>query len=161
MALDRDRLDPDELEDVTRSLIVVYRGRFQLRVYKRERDSFDFKARRRFPIALGAQGYATPAGVYVIRRKAFNPDWYIPDSDWVDPKWRESYAPEYIIPGGDPANPITGAFMALTEDGVGIHGTANLESLGTRASHGCIRASTDDAVWVYRHVPVGTPVVIT
>lgn len=161
MARDRDVLDQDELDDATRNLIVIYRGRYQLRFYRRPVGDTEFKAIRRFQIALGAAGHATPSGVYLVKRKAINPDWYIPNSDWVDPEWRERYAPSYIIPGGSPDNPITGAFLALTDDGVGIHGTRAEDSLGTRASHGCIRASTEDARWLYRHTPAGTPVVIT
>ncbi|MDD4569562.1 MAG: L,D-transpeptidase, partial [Tepidanaerobacteraceae bacterium] len=32
--------------------------------------------------------------------------------------------------------------------------------LGQKASHGCIRLSMDDALWFYKNVPQGTPVVI-
>jgi hypothetical protein len=32
--------------------------------------------------------------------------------------------------------------------------------LGQKASHGCIRLSMDDALWFYRNIPQGTPVII-
>lgn len=32
--------------------------------------------------------------------------------------------------------------------------------LGQKASHGCIRLSMDDALWLYKNIPQGTPVII-
>jgi lipoprotein-anchoring transpeptidase ErfK/SrfK len=43
-------------------------------------------------------------------------------------------------------------------DGQGIHGTAELDSLGTAASHGCIRMAVPDVKQLYKQVKVGTPV---
>jgi lipoprotein-anchoring transpeptidase ErfK/SrfK len=43
---------------------------------------------------------------------------------------------------------------------VGIHGTAEEWSIGSRASHGCIRMRVSDVIELYRRVPVGTPVLI-
>jgi lipoprotein-anchoring transpeptidase ErfK/SrfK len=45
-------------------------------------------------------------------------------------------------------------------NGVGIHGTGEDGSIGTRASHGCIRMHVGDVVALYKRVPVGTPVLI-
>ena len=42
-------------------------------------------------------------------------------------------------------------------DGQGIHGTADLASLGTAASHGCIRMSVPAVKRLFREVKVGTP----
>jgi lipoprotein-anchoring transpeptidase ErfK/SrfK len=44
--------------------------------------------------------------------------------------------------------------------GEGIHGTAELDSLGSAASHGCIRMAARDVKQLYRPVKVGTPVFI-
>jgi lipoprotein-anchoring transpeptidase ErfK/SrfK len=63
------------------------------------------------------------------------------------------------IPPGDPRNPLKAAFIALG-GGVGFHGTANLASIGTAASHGCIRMTVPDVLSLYRNVPVGTPVLV-
>jgi lipoprotein-anchoring transpeptidase ErfK/SrfK len=43
-------------------------------------------------------------------------------------------------------------------DGEGIHGTKDIESLGTQASHGCIRMSPTAVKQLFRRVKVGTPV---
>jgi lipoprotein-anchoring transpeptidase ErfK/SrfK len=45
-------------------------------------------------------------------------------------------------------------------NGVGIHGTAEDWSIGTRASHGCIRMHVADVVDLFRRVPIGAPVLI-
>ena len=42
-------------------------------------------------------------------------------------------------------------------DGQGIHGTGDLASLGTAASHGCIRMSVPAVKQLFREVKVGTP----
>jgi lipoprotein-anchoring transpeptidase ErfK/SrfK len=51
--------------------------------------------------------------------------------------------------------------MGLTAPGVGIHGTPDDASIGYSASHGCIRMHIPDAEWLFTHVELGTPVVIT
>ena len=45
-------------------------------------------------------------------------------------------------------------------DGAGIHGTDDVSSIGTAASHGCIRMRIPDVVELYDRVPVGTPLYI-
>ena len=45
-------------------------------------------------------------------------------------------------------------------DGAGIHGTDAIGSLGTAASHGCIRMAIPDVVDLYDEVPVAAPVYI-
>ena len=64
------------------------------------------------------------------------------------------------IPPG-PGNPLGTRWMGLTAPGVGIHGTPDDASIGYSASHGCIRMHIPDAEWVFNHVELGTPVVIT
>jgi lipoprotein-anchoring transpeptidase ErfK/SrfK len=45
-------------------------------------------------------------------------------------------------------------------DGAGIHGTDAVGSIGTAASHGCIRMRIPDVEELYDEVPVGAPVYI-
>jgi lipoprotein-anchoring transpeptidase ErfK/SrfK len=49
--------------------------------------------------------------------------------------------------------------MGVT-DGVGIHGTGEPWTVGSRASHGCIRMRVPDVIALYPRVPVGTPVLL-
>jgi lipoprotein-anchoring transpeptidase ErfK/SrfK len=41
-----------------------------------------------------------------------------------------------------------------------IHGTNQPEYIGTAVSSGCIRMTNEDAIDLYNHVKVGTPVVV-
>ena len=45
-------------------------------------------------------------------------------------------------------------------NGVGIHGTGEDYSIGSAASHGCIRMHVADVKDLFTRVPVGTPVLI-
>lgn len=42
----------------------------------------------------------------------------------------------------------------------GIHGTSDIGSLGSAASHGCVRMSESDVIDLFDRVDVGTPVYI-
>ncbi|CAN5827641.1 hypothetical protein BH23GEM6_BH23GEM6_22000 [soil metagenome] len=41
-----------------------------------------------------------------------------------------------------------------------IHGTPHKASIGEAVTHGCIRVGDDDLEFIYRYIPVGTPVYI-
>ena len=43
---------------------------------------------------------------------------------------------------------------------MGIHGTSDDASIGSAASHGCIRMHIGDAEYLYERVPVGASVYI-
>jgi len=45
-------------------------------------------------------------------------------------------------------------------DGAGIHGTDEVGTLGTAASHGCVRMSVPDVTELYDQVEVSTPIYI-
>lgn len=142
-------------------LIVVHRHRYRVYLFDGQKEpdprlppSFKFEC------ALGAAGYRTPGGMYAVQRRAKKPDWYI--GEWADPAWRERWADsDYVIPGGHPENPLQVAFLDLGYEGIGIHGTANLASLGKAESHGCIRLAPDDMRTLWPLAPVGTRVYIT
>jgi lipoprotein-anchoring transpeptidase ErfK/SrfK len=127
--------------------LVVDRPSFQLRLYKH------LKLVKTYRVAVGQIGLETPAGTYRINTKAVNPDWNVPMSPWAG-----SLAGQ-VIPGGSPANPLKARWLGI-HDGVGIHGTGDLSSLGSAASHGCIRMAPSDVIDLYPRVPVGTPITI-
>ena len=58
-----------------------------------------------------------------------------------------------------PENPIKARWMGIFE-GAGIHGTEETYSLGSAASHGCVRMSIPDVEELYDRVEVGTPIYI-
>ena len=51
-----------------------------------------------------------------------------------------------------------GHFRLNLGDGYMIHGTPFQQSIGTSASHGCVRMTDADIDWMYHNVPVGTKV---
>jgi lipoprotein-anchoring transpeptidase ErfK/SrfK len=157
------KVDEIAHEDAVDKLLRVRTSRQPYEVMLLKRDPPERGKEHRFhqiaeyPAAHGTSDHPTPKGYFVVMRKAKDPDWRPPDSDWVGPELRDENGVPKVIPGGDPANPIRGAFLDLG-NGIGIHGTLKLESLGSRASHGCVRVSEDDAYELYRRVPVGSVV---
>ncbi len=130
------------------TLLVIDREAFRLHLYRRLRRA------RTYRIAVGRVGLDTPAGRYEVISKQKNPAWHVPDKPWAgDLAGR-------VIPGGTAQNPLKARWLGLTEDGVGIHGTDEEESIGTKASHGCIRMLIRDVKRLYRQVDTGTVVFI-
>src|SRR5437764_2314253 len=128
-------------------VITINRARKVLRFYRH------LKLAHTYRIAVGQIGHKTPAGRYAIQSMQKNPAWHVPDEAWAgDLAGR-------VIPPGDPQNPLRARWMGC-HDGAGIHGTAEINSLGAAASHGCIRMAVRDVVRLYRVVRVGTPVFI-
>ncbi len=128
--------------------IMVNRSGFKLTYYRR------LKRVKTYPIAVGKVGLETPAGLYEIQNKAVDPAWSVPNSDWAGDKAGK------LIPGGIAENPLKARWMGIY-DGAGIHGTDETESLGTNASHGCIRMSIPEVKELYGRVPVKTPIYIS
>jgi L,D-transpeptidase ErfK/SrfK len=64
-----------------------------------------------------------------------------------------------MIPPG-PGNPLGTRALYLNADGIRIHGTPSDSSIGSYASHGCIRMHISESEALYPLVPVGTPVFI-
>jgi len=129
------------------TVITIDRGHFKLRLFKR------LKLAKTYRVAVGMPGYATPTGRYAIQNKAVNPAWTAPNRPWAG-----AYANE-TVPGGSAENPLKARWMGIV-NGVGIHGTGIPGSIGSRASHGCIRMTVPAVKDLYRRVPVGTPVLI-
>ena len=65
-----------------------------------------------------------------------------------------------VVPGGIPSNPLKARWLGIY-NGAGIHGTSDIGSLGSAASHGCVRMAVPDVIELYDKVPVGAPVYIT
>ena len=55
---------------------------------------------------------------------------------------------------------VLGSFRLYMGDGYGIHGTDTPASIGTSASHGCVRVRNEDIETLYQIVKIGTPVFI-
>jgi lipoprotein-anchoring transpeptidase ErfK/SrfK len=136
-----------DLADKFPIVLVADRYNFKLRLYKH------LALQREYTVAVGAVGFDTPAGLYHIQNKAVNPAWSVPNSAWAG-----SLAGT-VVPGGTPENPLKARWLGIF-NGAGIHGTDQTYSLGSAASHGCIRMSIPDVIELYDQVPVGAPIYI-
>ena len=111
--------------------------RLQVDVSERELIAFvDGEEHSRYDVAVGKKSYPTPEGSFSIRKVIWNPSWVPPDSKWARGKSKKG--------PGDPDNPMKRVKMFFKEPDYYIHGTGDEESLGTAASHGCIRMSEED-----------------
>ena len=87
---------------------------------------------KEYRIASGKSGYPSPLGCWTIIEKG---------------DWGEGFGGRWLgldVPWGK----------------YGIHGTRESGSIGTAASHGCIRMFNDDVAELYSLVDIGTEVVI-
>lgn len=129
------------------SIVTVDKRTFTLRLFRNLRQTATYR------IAHGQPAYPTPSGRFRITSKQVNPNWYVPSSPWA------GELAGSVIPGGASNNPLKARWMGLA-DGIGIHGTGDEASIGSRASHGCVRMRVRDVKRLFTQVRVGTPVVI-
>lgn len=115
---------------------------------------------RSFPVALGKNaGQKRVSGNMKTPDGSFPIDEVIDSSDWThdfgDGKGEieGAYGPYFI--SLDTSELSGGAW-----DGIGIHGTHDPASIGTRASEGCIRMHNSDLLALKKHITVGTEVTI-
>jgi lipoprotein-anchoring transpeptidase ErfK/SrfK len=125
--------------------IVVDLGDLKLYLYR------DGKLVKSYSIAAGASKFPTPTGSYVVTSKIMNPTWYPPNSEWAKDA-------EPIPPGI--ANPLGTRWIGTSAPAVGVHGTPDDSSIGTYASHGCIRMHIWEVEDLYDRVVIGMPVII-
>jgi len=96
-----------------------------------------------YPITIGAPNKETPVAKFVMGGKNPNPAWWPPPDVKISGK-----AP---VPYGDPQNPLGKWWISLEHDihhGIGIHGTNDPGSIGSKASNGCVRMLNEEVVEV-------------
>ena len=119
--------------------LVIYRGARRFEFWDGDRLVRSGK------VAVGKPGAETPLGLFYVTDK-FDPT--------VDPDWAilGAYAFE------------TSAYSKLSDwpggGIVGVHGTPWPWLLGKAVSHGCVRLSNRDILFLRTRIPVGTPVKI-
>jgi lipoprotein-anchoring transpeptidase ErfK/SrfK len=125
--------------------IVVRQSELKLYLYK----GLDLV--KTYPVATGQPAYPTPNGDWSIVNKVENPVWVNPAPDG----WGADMPA--TIPAG-PGNPLGTHALYLDAPGIRIHGTYDSSSIGTYASHGCIRMYIPDVQELFGIVSIGTPV---
>jgi len=131
------------------SVVTVQRSRKIARLFVPRRGRYRRAASYR--VAVGRPGSQTPRGRFAVQSKSINPAWTAPS--WAGPLAGQT------IPGGDSRNPIKARWIGFN-GGVGFHGTADLGSLGSEASRGCVRMSIPAVKQLYRNVRIRTPVLV-
>ncbi len=112
-----------------------------------------------YKCGVGKIDYKTKEGEYVVGTKEENPG-------WVNPKDGKKYYPGdegYAL--GEPGKKAYWMGLGLPEDpgrrtGLGIHGTNEPDTVGSKSSAGCIRLVSDDIEELFDLVPMYTKVTI-
>jgi lipoprotein-anchoring transpeptidase ErfK/SrfK len=109
---------------------------------------------KEYPCAPGQPAWPTPKGDFKIVSKQANAPWINPHSAW-------SASMPDVIPGG-PGNPMGDRKIGINFPGVFMHGIPRSEysSIGTHASHGCMRMMPAAVHDLYGRVNIGEPVFI-
>jgi lipoprotein-anchoring transpeptidase ErfK/SrfK len=109
---------------------------------------------KEYACAPGQPAWPTPKGDFRIVNKQTNAPWINPHDAW-------SASMPDVIPGG-PGNPMGDRKIAINFPGVFLHGIPPSEyhSIGTHASHGCMRMMPSSIHDLYGRVSIGDPVFI-
>jgi len=109
-----------------------------------------------FPCSIARDKAKRPVGDLTVRTTALNPDY--------------TYDPQLFFPGSantsklkippGPNNPVGTAWISLSLQGYGIHGTPFPEQIGRAESKGCFRLTNWNAEKLLRMVSAGTPIEI-
>jgi lipoprotein-anchoring transpeptidase ErfK/SrfK len=90
-----------------------------------------------YTFASGSAKYPTPRGTFRIDKVVWNPGWIPPDAKWAKKRTAKE--------AGDPGNPMQLVKIFFKEPDYYIHGTDQVDTIGSAASHGCIRLDPVDA----------------
>ena len=114
------------------------------------------KVLAQFPASTGSEHDPLPLGDWKVQGIAKNPVFhYNPQLFWdADPTHAKAK-----IPAG-PNNPVGVAWIDLSKEHYGIHGTPEPSKIGKTQSHGCIRLTNWDVMTVVQAVASGMPVLL-
>lgn len=104
-----------------------------------------------FPVTMGSEQYPLPIGRWKATTYAFMPPFkYQPRLL----KGKDPNEPEQMLPPG-PNGPVGVAWLDLTKEHYGIHGTDSPETIGRAESSGCIRLANWDVIRLSRIMQPG------
>jgi len=139
---------PKVVESSFKKAIIVSLSQCKIRLYD------GAKLVKTYRCAPGRAAFPTPQGDFVVNSKLANSSWYNPGSAWA------AGMPASIGPG--PSNPMGVRKIGINYPGVFMHGVPSSEydSIGSPASHGCMRMMPSDVLDLFGRVKVGNPVFI-
>lgn len=129
--------EPSSGESTVNNLIIINSRNNTLRYY------VGGSLRKSYRCATGTSGTPTPQGKFSVFEKIVDRPYY-----------------KQNIPGGAPNNPLGPRWMQFKSGGYAIHGTNTDSSIGTNASHGCVRMHNSEVIELYSMVPMGTTVIV-
>lgn len=94
-----------------------------------------------YAVAVGTARTPTPAGDYWVEAITHKPTWFPPASIRREHAAKGRPLPAFVPPGR--GNPL-GSYFVRLQKSIGIHGTNQPRSIGTAASHGCVRMHDRD-----------------
>jgi lipoprotein-anchoring transpeptidase ErfK/SrfK len=109
-----------------------------------------------YPVTVGSAQTTSPIGEWKVRGVTKLPKFRY-DKKML--KQGERSANFHMLPPG-PNSPVGVIWIALNKKGIGLHGTADPDSVGRSASHGCVRLANWDIVRLAQRLKGGTPVSI-
>jgi lipoprotein-anchoring transpeptidase ErfK/SrfK len=128
--------------------IIVSLAQCKVRLYHGD------KLVKTYSCAPGRPGFPTPTGDFHVQSKQTNAPWINPGSAWAA-------SMPAMIPGG-PNNPMGQRKIGINYPGVFFHGVppGEYSSIGTHASHGCMRMMPSAVLDLYGRVKILDPVYI-
>lgn len=148
VALPVTSIKPKINEAVFKTAIIVSINQCRIRLYH------GAKLVKSYPCAPGQPAYPTPTGDFKVDSKTKFAPWINPGSAWAA-------SMPAMIPGG-PYNPMGDTKIGINYSGVFMHSVPPSEygSIGTHASHACMRMYPWDVHDLYKRVKIGDPVFI-
>jgi hypothetical protein len=134
------------LVDKSEGLLKVYKGEFPT-----DSSKPDGQLLAQFPVTTGSKHDPLPLGNWKVTTYSFLPPFnYQPDLFWdvSDEK------AEHKLPPG-PNGPVGVAWLDLTKEHYGIHGTPEPQMIGKSQSHGCLRLTNWDVMRLSRMMKPG------
>ena len=126
--------------------------RLEVSISRRTVTAFNGETRlKTYPVAVGREGWSSPIGEHRVLQAIEYPAWQNPFTGDV-------------IASKDPENPLGDRWIGFWTNGKdwsGFHGTPNRSSVGTAASHGCIRMYNEDVRELFSQVKIGTIVKVS
>lgn len=108
-----------------------------------------------FPVTMGSGKDPLPLGNWKVTTFAYLPPFhYQPDLFWDV----EDSKDDQMLPPG-PNGPVGVAWLDITKEHYGIHGTPEPHTIGRAESHGCVRMTNWDVLRVSRMIKAGTKAV--
>lgn len=110
-----------------------------------------------FPCSIAANKNKVPNQALTVINIAPNPDYTFDPKVLIDVATKEGITNKLVLPPG-PNNPVGTAWIGLSLQGYGIHGTPEPEDISRTGSHGCFRLANWNATKLVNAVRPGVPV---